>query len=129
VSGPAQVVYAALAFPIVDRVVYGAFVWSRRALNSPKRRFSARAVRAELGYDDATEPGGFMPDVVRRTESGEGELAAVRQQSAVLRHELGEDLVVLGMLSAERPGPGGALEALTEAGAIARSAQTTAVAV
>ena len=27
---------------------YGAFVWARRALNSPKRRFPARAVRAQL---------------------------------------------------------------------------------
>ena len=29
-------------------VLYGAFVWARRALNSPKRRFLARKVRVEL---------------------------------------------------------------------------------
>ena len=30
-------------------VLYGAFVWARRALNDPKRRFPARAVWSELG--------------------------------------------------------------------------------
>jgi hypothetical protein len=32
-----------LAFPIVNRVLCGAFVWVRRALNIPKWRFPARA--------------------------------------------------------------------------------------
>ena len=32
-----------LAFPIVKSVLNGVFVWARRALNSPKRRFPARA--------------------------------------------------------------------------------------
>ena len=41
-------------FSTVNRFLYGAFVWARRALNSPKRRFLARADDAEA----RTESGG-----------------------------------------------------------------------
>ena len=36
--------YAALAFYFAKSAFFGAFVWVRRALNDPKRRFPARAV-------------------------------------------------------------------------------------
>ena len=37
---------SALSVFVCKSVFYGAFVWARRALNGPKRRFSARAVSA-----------------------------------------------------------------------------------
>jgi hypothetical protein len=43
--GPSRGVEAPLAFAIVDRFLYGAFVWACRALNSQKWRFPARAGR------------------------------------------------------------------------------------
>jgi hypothetical protein len=44
---------SALSVFLCKSVFYGAFVWARRALNSQKRWFSARAVRA---FKDAFEP-------------------------------------------------------------------------
>ena len=42
--GPPGAVKRPPAFPIVNQVLYGAFVWAHRALNRQKRRFPARAV-------------------------------------------------------------------------------------
>ena len=41
--GAARGVYAPLAFPTVNGLLHGAFVWARRGCNSQKRRLPARA--------------------------------------------------------------------------------------
>ena len=40
---------SALSVFLLKSILYGAFVWARRALNSEKRRFPARAVAADPG--------------------------------------------------------------------------------
>jgi hypothetical protein len=47
-SGPARGGYAPVAFPTVNRVLYGAFVWARGALSSPRRRVPAWASMAMI---------------------------------------------------------------------------------
>jgi hypothetical protein len=47
---------SALSIFLCESVFYGTFVWARRALNSPKRRFLARAVTVGFHENVAASP-------------------------------------------------------------------------
>jgi hypothetical protein len=49
---------SALSVFLLKSILYGAFVWARRALNSPKRRFPARAVLGQHARSERELPAG-----------------------------------------------------------------------
>jgi hypothetical protein len=89
---------SALSVSLCKSVFYGAFVWARRALNSQKRRFPARAVEAAARLWDA-EP---LDEAAERAADANGDgaldaaelarVAAGREQAAAaLRRRLVPD--------------------------------------
>jgi hypothetical protein len=73
-SAPPRGRLSALSVFLSKSVFYGAFVWARRALNGPKRRFPARAVAAFYESLDLQAHLGPFLEVQRPSNSWKGEV-------------------------------------------------------